>query len=259
MTNLEQRTSVDVPIAKLRRSINNHLAEFKRDFAVTHIVAVSGGADGINETVAAGIIREMFSELVLNDAPIAILTGGTRKGIPEMALQIAKEYELPTLAVFPRKARMDRNVLTDLIDLPIEGIPPAVGDPTFGTETPTFAQIPDIAVVIGGGFGTLIEVSCMMKLNQSKLRKGMTPTYIIPIMNTGGTARIVPTLTSLDKQMGQVIVPEIADGISAGRVIVGLVDGKTLEQIMENRRIYSPRIISNMLKPPIPHQFLSNF
>lgn len=252
---LESRTSIDVPIAKLRRSTNKHLQEFKTDFAVTHIVAISGGADGVNEAIAKGIIRGICSELILNDAPVAILSGGTRGGIPEMVLRVAKEYELPTLAVFPRKARIDRNVLAELIDLPIEGVPPSLGDPTFGTETPTFAQIPDIAVVIGGGFGTLIEVACMMKQNQARFRKGKPPIYIIPILNTTGTADLIPNLTTLDNKMSQAIVSGIQDGISAGRAIVGLVDGKTLEQIMRERRFYSPRNVCIGFMPLIPNQF----
>lgn len=214
-----------------REQTELRLAKFKKNFGVKHIVSLSGGADASVETTRK-IVRELLQQFQGHDTGVAILTGGTKGGIPEMGLEVARECGLPTVAVFPQRARTEQTVRYDLIDLPIEALPPSVGKPTFGTETPTFAQIPDMAVIIGGKFGTLIEVATILKLNQSRIRHNETFIYICPILETGGIADIVLGLTILDPKLSATVIPEIRTGFDAGKTLLRLMEYKS-KQIQE--------------------------
>lgn len=180
-------------IEQVRLSTEQQLAEFKKKFGVNIVVSLCGGSDVLEDEKAA----ELFSNILQNIKELrpAVLTGGTKGGIPELGLRVAKQLEIPTIGVFPPRGR--KNALFDLIDLPIESIAPNLGSPTYGTETPVFAQIPDVAVVVGGGFGTLIEVSTMLKLNTKKIDDKQNPIYICPVSESGGVADMIPSLVEL--------------------------------------------------------------
>ncbi len=178
-------------------TISQALTEFRDKFAIQFIVSISGGAEEHN----LGRVHQIVTSLIdgLRGAHCAILSGGTQGGIPELATKIARQKKLPTIAVYPKNAR--KYVLTEDIDLPIETLPPSLGKASFGTETPTFAQLPDYAVVIGGSYGTLAEVSTMLKVNTKRKKDEIEPIRIIPISGSDGIADLIPQLVLLEPNL----------------------------------------------------------
>lgn len=191
-------------IEHLDDSITVHLQEtqrvlddFKRRFAISFIVSISGGAEEHNISYTYKTILQLIEGL--RDTSCAILTGGTSGGIPELGTKIAKENGLPTIAIYPPKAR--KYVLFDFIDLPIETLPPSIGPASFGSETPSFAQLPDYAVFIGGSYGTLAEASTMMKVNTKRKKDSQKPIYLLPISGSEGVADLIPLLVQLSPEL----------------------------------------------------------
>lgn len=194
MSKTEQcEDSVDGHLERVQQA----LAEFRDKFAISFIVSISGGADERGGSRVHNVLEELI--LGLRDTSAAILTGGTKGGIPEMGIKIAKAHGLPTIGVFPPKGR--KYALLDQLDLPIETLPPSVGPATFGSETPTFAQLPDYAVFYGGSFGTLVEASTMMKINAKRHRDGVEPIYLVPILGSEGVADLIPLLIQLNPDL----------------------------------------------------------
>lgn len=213
MSNSEHcEDSVDGHLEQVQRA----LAEFRDRFAISFIVSISGGADEQGDSKVLGVLEELI--LGLKNTSAAILTGGTKGGIPEIATKIAKANGLPTIGVFPPKGR--KYALLDQLDLPIETLPPSVGPAALGTETPTFAQLPDYAVFYGGSFGTLTEVSTMLKLNTKRQRDGIEPIYIIPITSSDGVADLIPSLIQLNPELAYCLLSlEIHSGTEAADFI----------------------------------------
>ncbi|HAU98631.1 MAG: hypothetical protein UX04_C0002G0221 [Microgenomates group bacterium GW2011_GWF2_45_18] len=205
--------SVDGHLEQVQRA----LAEFRDKFAITFIVSISGGADEHDDFYVRNLLEELIAGLRYTSA--AILTGGTKGGIPEMGIEIAKAHGLPTIGVFPPKGK--KYALLDQLDLPIETLPPSVGPASFGSETPTFAQIPDYAVFVGGSYGTLAEVSTMLKVNAKRQRDGAEPIYILPIFGSDGVADLIPLIVQkLDPNLAYCLPGfEITSGKDAAEFI----------------------------------------
>ena len=190
------------PIEYIRAETLTSLEQFKLRFGVNSVIALSGGADVMGDEAT----RELFSEVLLATRELspAVLTGGTKGGIPELGLRVARDLGIPTIGVFPQKGR--KNALFELIDLPIETMPPNLGSPTYGTETPTFATIPDVTIIIGGSFGTLTEISTMLKFNGKKIEDHENPIYLCPVEGSGGVADMIRQLVEL-KPGAEVCLP----------------------------------------------------
>lgn len=182
--------------AHLQR-IGDALVDLRSSYPIDFIVSISGAASEHSAVFAHAAISQIMEGL--RRLPCAVLTGGTAGGVPEFATRTAKAVGLPTIAVFPSRAK--KHVLFDQIDLPIETLPPSVGKATFGTETPTFAQLPDYAVVIGGSYGTLAEVSTILKINAKRDKDGVRTIDICPLTGSGGVADLIHTLVRLEPSL----------------------------------------------------------
>lgn len=145
---------------EMRQRINDALASL----AVRRVIGVSGDADPDKQAVTQDIVEEFATHFIGGD--YAILTGGTEGGVPQMGVETAKRLGIPTIGVFPKQGT--KYALLSQLDLAIETSPPDIGDGTFGTETPAFVNMLDGATVIGGGYGTLTEISTILKTNTPK-------------------------------------------------------------------------------------------
>ncbi len=164
---------------------------FKKDRGIDHVIAFSGSSIGNNnELLIQNVIEEIIASF--KNKLIGILTGGTTFGVSNHAIVIAKQYKLPTIGIFPSigaKYALDRKFL----DLPIE-VPPILEKSQWGDESSIFAKTLDSMIIIGGGFGTLIEVSHVLKINEYRNKKGLALKRIIPIIDFKGVSQQLPLL-----------------------------------------------------------------
>ncbi len=177
-----------------RQEVQQRINEALASLAVRYVIGMSGDADQDKKILTQGVIEEFTNHFTGGD--YAILTGGTEGGVPQMSVETAKRLGIPTIGVFPRQGM--KYALLNQLDLAIETSPPDIGDGTFGTETPTFVNMLDGATVIGGGYGTLTEVSTILKTNVKRARDrsrelpdAQDPIYFAPITSTGGAAASV--------------------------------------------------------------------
>jgi len=146
--------------------------------------------DDSGKEYVAGIVRSILRELRParareGNSPIAILTGGTSWGVPDVATRVAKELGFTTIGVFPLTAKTKGNVLPlDLLDLAV-CVHPFIYSSQWGDEAPIYTKLLDNVVVIGGNAGTMVEVAHVLKLNE---RKDVMTKHILPVYGTGGTA-----------------------------------------------------------------------
>jgi len=180
---------------------DHRIREFKKEHGIQKIIAFSGGtSDEIDGIPKDDPIQEKYKifinelqEKILGECigllrgyQIAVLTGGTKFGVPKTATEIAKKYGLKTIGVYPligKKHVLDSGFLD--LDICIE---PSFGESQWGDESPIFAQLLDGVVVYGGGAGTLIECAHILKMNENLKKKGIPMKYIVPISGTGGVA-----------------------------------------------------------------------
>ena len=210
-----------------REVLKNALRGFLAKNNLEAVLAISGTSNPQEVEKTIEIITSLIENL--DGLPVAILTGGTKDGVPEIGLRIAKSRSIPTIGVFPEHGR--RYALYDQMDLAIEVLPPSFGSSTFGTETPTFVNLTDGVVVIGGGFGTLTEVATLLKINNSRIKKGLRPKYVCPIKNTGGVADIIETLPGIIS-VGACLPPfPINNGKEAAKFLRSRLTAQTLETI----------------------------
>lgn len=176
--------------------------------AIEYVIGISGSADGKNSLRAPDIVESFMSKLQYNNC--AILTGGTEGGLPQLGIEVAKKYDIPTIGVFPKQGA--KYALKNLLDLAIEISPPDIGEGIFGTETPSFVNMLDGAMIIGGEYGTLTEAATILKVNTKRVRNRLRgqsvkhPIYLVPIAGSGGAADIVyDTMRAIDCDTGYCI------------------------------------------------------
>ncbi|MBF0308587.1 MAG: hypothetical protein HQL56_03560 [Magnetococcales bacterium] len=181
------------------------VTEFLHRHALVGIVGFSGGADDKLPGLPEGDpIQEEFKEFrkhleerILRDAlgtlrghHIAVLTGGTRFGVPNTATRVAKEMGFKTIGVYPLTGRKYA-LGGDLLDLGL-CVEPLMGESHWGDECPVWVSLCQGVVVIGGGAGTLSECAHIQKINEGLVKYGRTPKIIVPIHGTGGVADVLP-------------------------------------------------------------------
>lgn len=207
---------------------------FKREHGIKIIIGISGGA----EELLTGIhpedeVQEMYKNFKLayhtkiitsflsqlKDYQVAILTGGTRGGIPELASKIAKSMGFKTIGVHPAVGR--KYALDDtLLDLSIS-VDSLIGEPAWGDEGPVWTALIDAVVVIGGGAGTLTEYAHIQKINESRIKNGKRPKFIVPIFGTGGTAEQIPYLWAKPEvKYNSMPIDRIHSGLVAARYLM---------------------------------------
>jgi predicted Rossmann-fold nucleotide-binding protein len=192
----------------------HHFDDFKKEHGIHFVLAFSGGADD-NSPQIEHVVRTLTSnnrenldekalkdmidnakdgyvaEIVKNilsqfkDHKFAVLTGGTNWGVPRVATKIARDLGIKTIGVFPLTGMDD--ALTDELDFSV-CVHPMLKESEWGDESPAFTKLLDAVVVIGGGAGTMVEVSHLLKLNERNLKKKRPVKHIIPVLGTGGTA-----------------------------------------------------------------------
>jgi predicted Rossmann-fold nucleotide-binding protein len=201
--------SVALQSQRLEDSVNRLLLENN----LRAILAISGGA----EEESLDSTCQIISDLIINtkDIPVAILTGGTKGGVPEIGIQIARKSSVPTIGVYPPQGR--QHALLNDLDIAIETLPPLFGRAGFGTETPTFINLANGIAVIGGGFGTLTEVSAACKINVDRNKKQESPIYICPISGTGGVADIIQSLPGMERIKNSFPTTSINNGKDAAK------------------------------------------
>jgi len=186
--------------------------EFKRDRGIGFVLAFSGGADDENpllqhiseqlqllartdderellkkqvesavDDYIATIVRAILKPL--RGYRIAVQSGGTKWGVPRIAIEVARECGFPTIGVYPQLAEQ-KHALREKLDLSV-CVHPQIYQSSWGDEASVFTKLLDGVVVIGGNAGTLVEMAKILKLNE---RKGIAIKHIVPIYGTGGAA-----------------------------------------------------------------------
>lgn len=214
------------------------VSAFLKQHGIGRIIGISGGS----EDKLVGICDEdplqkqhadfqaSHHERLLRDAlkrlrgyRTAILTGGTRWGIPKLGLSLAREYGFRTIGVLP-KAGEQHALGEDLLDLRIV-VEPVIGPGAWGDEGPVWTSLIDGLIVIGGAAGTLTELAHIMKLNEGLCKRGERPKYMVPIHGTGGVADQVHQLWAKpsirDRSMPR---DRVYSGAEAARLLIEALD-----------------------------------
>lgn len=166
--------------------------EFKEKTGFSHVVGIIGGSNKEDDSKHTNFLYQGLSLVKKRLGKFAILSGGTREGIPEVALNVARLLELPTIGVFPENAQ--KYAAFEKLDFPISVEPSALSELTWGTETPTLVSIPDVFILIGGEWGTLTEVSMIIKRNKSRADK---KEQIIPIITVAESGKLADNIEKL--------------------------------------------------------------
>lgn len=175
------------------------IENFMKNNGIHKIIAISGGSDAILSGVPEGDLLQAqykefsrsFEERVIDQFIgklrgylIAILTGGTKWGVPKTANIIAKKYGIKTIGIYPLVGK--KHALgDDILDLSI-CVEPRYGASRWGDESSIFTNLLDGAIVFSGGAGTLIECAHILKINEDLRKKNQPLKYIVPISGTGG-------------------------------------------------------------------------
>lgn len=179
--------------------------EFKKHHGIHKVIAFSGGSDtalrGVpdNDPLQAQYKEFVkgFEERVIGDClgkfrgyQVAILTGGTKWGVPKTAATKAKEFRLKTIGIYPLAGKKYA-LGDDILDLSI-CVEPRFGESRWGDESPVYTKLLDASIVVSGSAGTLIECAHLLKMNEALNKRGLPIKYIVPISGTGGVADGLP-------------------------------------------------------------------
>ncbi len=186
------------------KNYSQHIRDFMSRHGLHKVIGFSGGSDDKLPGIPSGdnlqeqfkSFRGDFDKRIVTDAlsvlqghRVAILTGGTKWGVPETACKTAKDLGFKTIGVFPRAGR--KYAMDDsLLDLSI-CVDPLMGESRWGDECPVWVSLCDGIIVIGGGAGTLTECAHIQKINEALVKYHHIPKYIVPIHNTGGVAHLL--------------------------------------------------------------------
>jgi predicted Rossmann-fold nucleotide-binding protein len=157
----------------------------------------------IQTTRIEKLVQEFLQKFAGLEHRIAILTGGTKGGVPEIVSKIAKQRGFKTIGIYP-EIGCKHFLGDDIIDIPL-CIKPTYQDckqithwetsSNWGDESSLFAKTLDAVVVIGGSAGTVIEMAYVLKMNGAILKakkngnSGSTKLkYIVPISGFGGVS-----------------------------------------------------------------------
>ncbi|HWQ60068.1 MAG TPA: hypothetical protein VN420_02880 [Candidatus Fimivivens sp.] len=199
------------------------IGKFLKDNDLAGVVAISGGLnpkDDGAERKASDLLHAMLGGL--NPNHFAVQTGGTKWGIPSLANLAARNHNMKTIGVYPRRGRKHA-LPTDFLDFAIEVGPFAVrpGTPDeecgqWGDEAPVFASLADVMVVIGGGPGAEAEVSLAMKRNGGSVR----PTVVVPVIGFGGIADLLPIIAEAIYPNAKSFLKPVASATEVAEIII---------------------------------------
>lgn len=147
-----------------------------RGKSVKAIIAISGTSDAKKDFILP-IVDVCISEL--SSSPIALLCGGNNGTVPESVIDCANKYDLPCIGIMPVRGKKYADKRTDISLF----VAPRFGESEWGDESEVFAKLADGMIVIGGKYGTLIEVAHAINISKSRLRhSGSKPIYVAPIV-----------------------------------------------------------------------------
>jgi predicted Rossmann-fold nucleotide-binding protein len=207
---MRRKSKTHVMPMNLTEDVTGSIRARCTEWGVTHVIAFSGGADaspGYTEDefkpLVAQFMRDILGALV--NERIAVLCGGTKWGVPKLAAETAKEFGFPVIGMYP-DCGAKHALSADFLDFAIQ-MGPLSAQSFWGDETPIFATLPDAAIIIGGGAGTLVEVSHMLKINESLVKDGSPrlPIRIIPWEKSGGVAAQLRTYPMKDAVRAQAL------------------------------------------------------
>lgn len=224
-------------ITRISGSLNcaKIVEDFKHLHGLHKIIAFSGGADselsGVSkddplqlqyQEYAVALEARFIGEAILKlqGFRIAILTGGTKWGVPKTAVMEAKRNRLQTIGIFPLTG--EKHALgSDVLDLSI-CIEPFSGESRWGDESPVFTNLLDGVIVYGGGAGTLTECAHILKINEALLKSGKDSLkYIVPISGTGGVADGLPFIWAKPEVRYRCMPQErVTNGARAAEIII---------------------------------------
>jgi len=184
------------------------VAGFKAEKGAQKIVAFSGGSEE-KATAVQVIIEDIVNGLV--GLPVAILTGGTKWGVPKTAADVARVIGLPVIGVYPERGQ---KYLLPNLDLAIK-IPPRYRESEWGDESEVFVKLSDAIVMLSGSFGTQIEYSHLMKMNERRLKDSAAPVFLVPISGIGGWSQLVCELPLTDNARACLPASPIGNGHEA--------------------------------------------
>ncbi len=220
-------------MSEISSELDDRVREFKKQHGIHHIIAFSGGADAELPGVAGDDpLQKLYGQFVssyeqqlvgqtldiLRHYRIAVLSGGTKYGVPKTAILAAQQRNIKTIGVFPKIAEEGGKVV-DGIDLPI-CVEPRYGQSRWGDEASVFAKLLDAVIVIAGKAGTLIEIAHILKMNEVLKKTGVTLKLILPMHGTGGVADGMPFIWG-KQQIKNACIPSkpIETGSQAGRYL----------------------------------------
>lgn len=219
-------------VDRARTEVTTKIENFLRINGLRYVVALIG--DSATEGPIAErnelLLRDFFMNLESRDQ-YAIQTGGTQGGIPEIGTNLAREYGLATIGVYPSAAR--KYALNEPADMVIETPDLLYGRTSFGAETPTFVNVLDGAIVLGGSYGTRVEVSTILRTNKSRqdaIRRQPTdaslprPIYLCPVAGTGKSADELVAM-SLYEDIGDCL-PANRESITSGLAAAAFINEK---------------------------------
>jgi predicted Rossmann-fold nucleotide-binding protein len=194
----------------------------------------------IQTTRTEKLVQEFLQKFTGLEDCIAILTGGTKGGVPEIVGKAAKHQGFQTIGIYPETG-CKYFLGDDIIDIPI-CITSTYQDckqsthwstPSYwGDESSMFAKTLDAVVVIGGSAGTLIEMAYVLKMNAKILKakhKGEAGSnklkYIVPVSGFGGVSEDLHHIWA-DAQVKEesILSFTVTDGVEKrpGRIYSGI-------------------------------------
>ena len=189
------RTPLELFLSTTSEQLTKSIATFKYENGISKLIAVCGGSlvAGLGQEK---VLADVFAQLQPFAPHVAILTGGTRGGLPEAATKLAHQYGLQVLAVVPACAKPANLMREVACRIQVESL---VVNSTWGSESAVLMNIADGLVLMGGGAGTLTELANALKINEGRLRappltKGYAPIMIAPVSGYGGVADLLPAL-----------------------------------------------------------------
>lgn len=161
------------------------IADFLSANNLKGVIAFSGGAG--DDDTEDHHIKDIISEAIkfLAGRGFAIATNGTQWGVPYYTELFARDNGIPTVRVYPQKAR-SKNYLVKWpagLDLCVD---PRIGESEWGDDSEVFIKISSGIIFIKGGTGTQIEFAHWAKINESRISHGTKVIYGVPVCGVGG-------------------------------------------------------------------------
>ncbi len=181
---------------------------------IDKIIAFSGSSESGDS--AHELARESID--VFKNHNAAILTGGTTWGLPNAVAEYAKSHNIPVIGVLPERGR---KYVSKHLDFAIE-VAAKYGDSEWGDDSEVFAKLVNGVEIIGGGMGTMIEFSHIMKINESRIKYHLPVIYVAPVKTGEEDFSSVIYRLPLKAEVRDTCMPEklFINGKSAAKFLV---------------------------------------